>query len=266
MLTPSEGTQVEAVRDQFRKISAALAAQAEVASGTGHAATTGKLRELLIHRFFRPHLPSALSIRSGIIIDSEGHRSRQQDCVIVDGRLPLIDVGSETEALIIAESVIATIEVKSYLSKDELLDALESAAVTKGLLRKGEQVYRKGPAEIHFPKPMPILTYVFAYDGLQLPTASGHVNDFATARHDGGIVPEAICILRQGVLLRSSLIPTVVGSTVKLPSAAGKVELTGQPYQKDALFTFYRRFIDDVMPLRMAVYDIDPYYSATELE
>jgi hypothetical protein len=257
---------VEAVRDQFRKISAALSAQAEVVSGTGHAATTGRLRELLVQRFFRPHLPSALGIRSGVIIDSVGKRSRQQDCVIVDSRLPLIDVGSENEALIIAESVIATVEVKSYLSKGELLDALESAALTKALIRKGEQVYRKGPAEIRIPKPMSILTYIFAYDGLQLPTASSHMNDFATAHKDGGIVPEAICILKQGVLLRSSLMPTITGSTVKLPSAAGKVELTGQPYAKDALFAFYRRFIDDVMPLRMAVYDVDPYYSAADLE
>jgi hypothetical protein len=197
------------VRLQFRRIAKALAAQAEVAGGTGHSSTTGRIRETLVKQFLDPHLPRTLEVRSGIIIDSKGNRSKQQDCVIVDTRLPLIDVGSDTDCLLIAESVVATIEVKSYLGTPELTESLESVALTKSLIRNGEQLYHKGPAEIRVPKPHPILGYIFAYDGLNLNTVSQGVTNFAHERKDGGIVPEVICILQKGVLLRSQLMPVV---------------------------------------------------------
>ena len=253
------------VRLQFRRIAKALAAQAEVAAGTGHASTTGRIRETLIQQFLVPHIPRTLQVRSGVIIDSKGARSRQQDCVIVDTRLPLIDVGSQTDALLIAESAVATIEVKSHLGTSELSDTLESVAQTKALFRSGEQTYHKGGAYLRVPKPFPILAYVFAYDGLNLETVSQALADFAHKRNDGGIVPEAICILQKGVLLRSQLMPVVEGSNVRLPSLK-ETRVTVHPLTKDALFAFYRRFIDDVLPLRMINIDIDGYYQGTDLE
>lgn len=253
------------VRLQFRRIAKALAAQAEVAAGTGHSSTTGRIRETLIQQFLKPHLPRTLEIRSGVIIDSKGNRSKQQDCVIVDTRLPLIDVGSKTDTLLIAESAVATIEVKSHLGTSELADTLESVALTKSLIRSGEQVYHKGPAEIRVPKPYPILAYVFAYDGLNLETVSQKLADFANEQKDGGIVPDAICILQKGVLLRSQLMPVVQGSHVTLPPIK-EMRVTGHPLTKDALFAFYRRLIDDVMPLQMINIDIDGYYQEAGLE
>jgi hypothetical protein len=253
------------VRLQFRRIAKTLAAQGEVAAGTGHAATTGRLREGVIQRFLRPHLPKTLDIRSGVILDSNGNKSKQQDCIIVDTRLPLVDVGSDTDALLIAESVIATLEIKSFLNSQELLSSLESMAITKRLLRKGEQLYRKGPVEIQLPTPLPILTYLFAYDSISFETLVNGISQFARERGDGSITPEAICVLNKGVLLRSTFMPVVQGNHVTLPSIK-ECKLTAQALSKDALFAFYRRLIDDVVPLRMINYDIDGYYSASELE
>jgi len=53
-------------------------------------------------------------------MDAERNQSRQQDCVIVDTRLPLIDIGSDTDSIFVAESVVATIEIKSSLGTSEL--------------------------------------------------------------------------------------------------------------------------------------------------
>src|SRR6516164_3012968 len=51
---------------------------------------------------------------------------------------------------------------------------------------------------------------------------------------------------------------------VQLPSLT-ETELKATPLAKDALFAFYKRIIDDVIPLRIIHYDIDAYY-AGELE
>jgi hypothetical protein len=250
------------VRLQFRRIAQALAAQASVAGGTGHAVTTGLTRETLVKKFLRPHLPQSFDVRSGVIVDAERRQSKQQDCVIVDTRLPLIDIGSETDAIFVAESVVATIEIKSHLGSSELADTLKSVATTKQLARTGQQSYEKAGIGITLNKVMPILTYVFAYDGLELNTIVQHVSDFAHAHADGGLAPEAICVLSKGVVLRSSLMPLVDGRTrnVQLPPTKD-VQLNASPLAKDALFAFYRRFIDDVIPLRIIHYDIDSYYA-----
>jgi hypothetical protein len=162
-------------------------------------------------------LPAHLLIKAGVIIDSTGQRSSQQDCVIVDGRFPLIDVGSDTDALILAESVLATIEVKSNLTKEELLDALEKSARTKKLNRSCVMVYRKGSAVIRLKPAVPINTYIFAFNGSTVQTLFSHTCEFAAKANDGGMVPEGICVLGKGVILRSSLIPTVSEEGVRLP-------------------------------------------------
>lgn len=254
------------VRDQFRKISNLVAAQADVAGGTGDSGTTGKIREIIVQKFLRPHLPKNLDIRSGVIIDQDGKRTNQQDCVILDTRLPLVDVGSDTDAILISESVVATVEVKSFLNKTELFRSLEASALIKSLARKGEHIYQKGPAQIRIPNVQPILTYVFAYDGMELANALEHINNFAIEKQDGGMVPDAMCVLKKGVLLRSPLMPTVAGFSVTLPRADGTLQLTSVPYSKDALLAFYRKLIDDVIPIRIVNYDFDGYYSESELE
>ena len=258
------------IRDHFRKVADLLKVKAAVAGGTGHSSTTGKLRELIIQDFLRPHLPRDFGPLAGVVLDSSGVRSSQQDCLIIDSRFPLIDVGSESEALVIAESVVATIEVKSYLDKGELLDSLAKVVRIKSLKRKGTQEYRKGPALIINPEPLPILAYIFAYDGTSMDTLLGHIDDFAHGKvdgqmHDRSQIVDGICLLNQGVFWTDPLMPSVSGNEVRLPEIS-KPTIWMRPYKRDALFAFYRRLHSDLTYLRMQNYDLDAYYAANELE
>ena len=91
------------------------------------------------------------------------------------------------------------------------------------------------------------------------------IAEFAHARNDGGLAPDAVCLLTKGIGLRSSLMPIVRGQNVTLPPTS-KLEFNVTPLHKDALFAFYRRIIDDVMPLQITNIDLDSYYSMQELE
>ncbi len=258
------------IRDHFRKIADLLKAKADVAGGTGHASTTGYLREQIVKDFLRPHLPRTFDILAGVVLDSTGARSTQQDCLIVDSRFPLIDVGSANEALVIAESVIAAVEVKSYLDKGELLDSLGKAVKIKALKRKGSQEYWKGPARIILPEPLPIPAYIFAYDGTDLNTLLGHIKDFIAGKVDGrghgqSEMVDAICVLNQGVFLTTPSMPTVSGERVTLPPLS-KAEVKMLHYEKDALFAFYQRLHSDLTYLSLQNYDLDAYYEASELQ
>jgi hypothetical protein len=192
-------------------------------------------------------------------------KSRQQDCVLVDTRLPLIDIGSEKDVVLLAESVLATIEIKSYLDSKELESTLESIAATRRLACHGQQIYSKGGVIIKVENVLPILTYIFAYDGLELASIAEGITEFAHAGGDGGLSPDAVCVLKKGIVLRSPAMPVMRGQSVTLPSLS-HAELTFTSLSKDALFAFYRRMIDDVVPLQIINIDLDKYYSMQELE
>jgi hypothetical protein len=261
------------LRFQFRRLADLLAAQAAVAGGTGHAGTTGALRETVVQRFLRPHLPQTIEIRSGVIVDSKGGRSKQQDLILVDNRFPVISVGSETEAVVIAESVLATVEVKSFLSAAELAGCLESSKVTKSLYRSGQHQYEKGGLGFGVAA-LPIHTYVFAFDGANLGTLVEQISTQCAA--DGSYVPDATCVVRKGVITRSPQRPTIKASdrdrdnplvkgSMTLPKI-GEVDIKYIPLEKDALFSFYSRLKDDVIPLKLVHYDLDPYFDDSELQ
>jgi len=203
-----------------------------------------------------------------VIIDSKGSKSRQQDIILVDAGFPTISVGGEREALVIAESVIATIEVKTNLTAAELQSTLEAVTVTKRLFRSGELCYSKRGAEMRFP-PHPILSYVFAFDGATLDTLTRVMFDYCTEENDGGLAPEGICVLTRGTILRASLMPTVKAAenkkdtVVKLPKLGG-VDVTYLPEPKDALLRFYGRLRDEATPLKLINYDLDPYFDADD--
>lgn len=246
----------------FAKI---LAAEAAQAGETGHNATTGKLRELVLHKFLKPRLPKRIQIRSGIIVDPTEKRSKQQDCILVDGEFPLIDVGNDVEAIVVAESVLATIEIKSFLDTARLEEALESIAITKRLERSGSQEYDKKGLKIVLPKPLNILSYVFAFDGLELHTLGNVVKQFAEKHQDSSVCPEAICVLSRGNIQRDSERPVLRGTKVMLPPIKEpkvKFEQDGE----DTLFKFFYRLLDDVQPLRIVKYDLDRYFHDEVLE
>src|SRR5687768_2787357 len=156
---------MEEVREHFRKIARTLHAKSDQAGSIEHNASIGSLREDIIATFLKPLLPRHFEVLCGRIIDSNGAKSSQQDCLVVDTRMPLIDVGSRDMVLAIAESVVATVEVKSYLNKAELIKSLTAADSTNSLRRRGRLHYKKGPVEFVFPEPLPIFTYIFAFDG-----------------------------------------------------------------------------------------------------
>lgn len=254
------------VKMQFRRISAVIAAQAEAGGATGHTSTTGRIREMIVHQFLQPHLPRTRETKAGIIFDSIGGTSAQQDVIIVDTRLPLVDIGAETEAVVMAEAAVATIEVKSFLNTDELKKALKSIARTKALKRRGQHVYEKGGVITKYPDPFPILGYVFAYDGLELDTLLKALNAFATEHNTTAVLPDAVCVLTKGVIYRQPEYATISGPNVQLPPTAQMATLTVEPLKKDALYAFYRRLVDDIVPLRIEHIDLDAFYPGRAME
>jgi hypothetical protein len=92
-----------------------------------HRPAKGELRELFISAVLRSFLTQQFGLGSGVVVNQRGVESNQIDIVIYDNRIVPPLIREQRLGVYPAESVLATIEVKSNLTKAELLKA-ESAA------------------------------------------------------------------------------------------------------------------------------------------
>ena len=193
-----------------------LLATSLIPANSGHSLHKGTPRETFIAQYLEAHLPSNVAIGTGEIIDANsqpGQQRNQYDIVIYKRSFPKLDFGGGISGFLI-ESVIATIEVKSTLTKDEFGTAAKSAYNSKQLAPNTTSVMQIGHVQ---PKHLNIIV---AYDGpanmrtvhgwiateyqnreipyTQLPTDQSRVNTPADAI-------DAVIVLGKGLLYFDNL-------------------------------------------------------------
>ena len=98
-----------------------------------HMGTRGASREETLKKYLSELIPQKYQIGTGIITDIEGTQSKQQDLFIYDAFNSPVFLKRETSVIIPVESVYATIEVKSSLSKETLKQSIENIRSVKQL-------------------------------------------------------------------------------------------------------------------------------------
>ena len=132
-----------------------------VPANSGHSLHKGTPREAFITQFLHDHLSSSVAIGTGEIIDSSsspGAQRNQFDIVIYKKHYPKLHFGGGIDGFLI-ESVIATIEVKSTLSYEGILQSVKAANAAKLLQPSTTRAMRSGWI------PPKVLNFVVAYDG-----------------------------------------------------------------------------------------------------
>lgn len=162
-----------------------LIATSRIPAGAGHPLHKGTPRESFIRNFLEAHLSENLTIGTGEIIDCDskpGESRNQFDIVVYRKNFPKLDFGGGISGFL-AESVVATIEVKSVLDKDGLISAIQAASNAKRLKR-----HSSGGIQMGY-QPPSISSYVVAYDG---PSGMDTVAGWLPGIHDslGIILPE----------------------------------------------------------------------------
>lgn len=138
-----------------------LIAISKIPANSGHSLHKGTPREAFIREFLEKHLNSTVQIGTGEIIDSRSkpnERRNQFDIVIYKRNYPRLDFGGGVNAFL-AESVVATIEVKSTLDKAGIEQSVRAARAAKLLEKNEVKSFSTGYI------PPSILSFVVAYDG-----------------------------------------------------------------------------------------------------
>lgn len=138
-----------------------LLADSKVQANAGHPLHKGTPREIFIRDFLEHHLSEKVAIGTGEIIDANskpGEARNQIDIVIYKREYPKLNFGGGISGFL-AESVIATIEVKSVLDEAAMRQSISTARNIKALQKNLVTSFSTGY------QPPSILNYVVAYDG-----------------------------------------------------------------------------------------------------
>jgi hypothetical protein len=98
-----------------------------------HRGLKGRAREIFITNLLEPFLYPTMGICTGIVVDSLDHQSKQIDVIIYDKQVVPPILMKEGEGIIPCESVLASIEIKSQLTRDELRNGILNAISIKQL-------------------------------------------------------------------------------------------------------------------------------------
>lgn len=125
------------VHDYFAQIATELKERSDrVRLGfSTHRPTAGENREGIVVDFLREYLPKAFGVDSGLILSKSGEVSSQADIVVVDQSCNAPLYPSNAKRLWLVESVYALVEVKTTLSPNDIMDAVQKCRRFKTLPR-----------------------------------------------------------------------------------------------------------------------------------
>ncbi|MGN2435104.1 DUF6602 domain-containing protein [Pseudomonas syringae] len=172
----------------------ALNAQYEMSNVLGHSVTAGSARERLIQDFLIAHLPKMTSIVSGVIIDSNGQRSKQQDIVLMLRSMPRLPFTSGHD-LIFQEGAVATFEIKTQITPatlDTIASNIESVNKLVPSTLEGVEL-----GNLDWPSAK-ILNVVLTYGGSELDTIERKLIGLPITGQ-----PDVYFYLTRGILIRN---------------------------------------------------------------
>ena len=108
------------LKSHFEAIESKLKAQFDMTHNMGHATNKGSSREVFIKEFLKHHLSERIGIGTGEIIDANskpGDARNQHDIIIYKNDYPKLHFDNSDIDIFLAESVLATIEIKSTLDE-----------------------------------------------------------------------------------------------------------------------------------------------------
>jgi len=101
-----------------------------------NAQTIGRNGEIPLLTFLNNYLPHTLKAVSGHFMTPDAVRSPQIDILILDSRYPLLGFNADGTVLAMAHSVVKIIEVKTNLTKKDLIKAESNFSKIRALIGK----------------------------------------------------------------------------------------------------------------------------------
>ncbi|MFC7472736.1 DUF6602 domain-containing protein [Dankookia sp. GCM10030260] len=130
-----------------------------------HRGNKGAAREQELRNFFDKNLPDKFSVSQGEAVDLLGSSSQQFDLLIYDNTINF-PFSNDAVSILPAEAVLATVEIKSKLTAEEIKKCIDSSRKLRKLKPFGRELAGSnvGDAVKNKPKQCRYFHCVFAYE------------------------------------------------------------------------------------------------------
>lgn len=252
------------IKKVFSGISSKLLNDFSISSEINHQGNKGSYRESSLKEFLLSgRLPKRFGIGTGEIIGRTKNVSKQSDLIIFDQLDGISFIYNDDIQVYPIESVFGVIEVKSSLSKVELIKALDNIKSVKSLV-PDESYTEKGSFftnTLKRPRPFGI---IFAYSLCNNSLESLLINVQGWEKeNDKEFWSNLIVILNEGIIYHH-------GNTMKSASLFTNDEILNAvsasylAYKEDTLFHFYSTLIDLCASTHLGSININSYFEPAE--
>jgi hypothetical protein len=253
------------VKKVFRGISSKLSSDFEISSEINHNGNKGAYRESALREFLLSgRLPKRFGIGSGEIIGPARNVSKQSDLIIYDQLDGVSLIYDENIQVYPVECVFGVIEVKSRLSKAELIMSLNNIKSVKSLAP--EEVFTKNPnawmtVTQERPRPFGII-FAYSLAGNSLESLRENLAEWEK-ENDQRYWPNLVVVLGEGILLHA-------GEGLRNMSLFSNDEILKAQYvsylayKKDTLLHFYSVLIDLCANTQLGPVNLKRYQNPAE--
>jgi len=230
------------VRKIFRKIAAKLSADFDISAEVHHNGSKGAIRENVFRTFLDQRLPGLYATGSGEIVGPRNDTSLQCDLILYDRLRGVPLVYDDVTQVYPIECVYGTIEVKSHLSKDKLIEGLEQIRSVKELAPEEQAVFSPMPGVTSSsarPRPFGML-FAYKLGDNSLKSLVANIREWEeSVPHQ--YWPNLVVVLHEGLIYHANSI----GRALFLNDLIRKdTRPTYLAYGEDALFHAYAAILD----------------------
>jgi len=225
-------------RALFQNIAKGMHADFQSSAQILHSGSKGTVRENVLKQFLEEgRLPERYAIGSGEVVGRVKDTSRQCDLLIYDRENGVTLLYDRDVQVYPIDCVYGIIEVKSALSKGELIDSLEKIKTLKEMA-PNEAVDRPlgGGLRMQHARPRPFgMVFAYSLAGNSLESLCQNLSEWGKDIPPS-YWPNYICVLNEGVILHKGAHNENCIDSDKISSVCWPIWLA---YKEDSLFQFY---------------------------
>jgi len=247
----------------FRKISSKLLDDFEISGEINHNVSKGTHRENALKEFLQKgRLPMKYGIGSGEIIGRATNVSKQSDLIIYDQLNGFSLIYDEQTQVYPIECVAGVVEVKSTLTKTELLKSLENIKSVKSLApNETTSMSIAGMVKMGYKRPTPFGA-VFAYS-LGKNSLDSLVKNLSKWEQGNPreLWPNVIAVLNEGLIFHYGDGLRAVFSNEEILKSQFPSSIQ---YKNDTLFKFYAALLDLCAGTNLGPVELERYFDGSE--
>ena len=228
----------------FKKLSQKLLADFEISSQVFHPGVKGDFREDSLVKFLEDgKLPQKYGIGSGLIVSPSEQESNQSDLIIYDRHKCPAWMFSERVQVFPIEGIYGIIEVKSRLSKANLLDGLAKIERLRSMVPKRTNLFPFG------------MTFGYHLDGNSLDSLKQNLIDYQKEKPTL-FRPNLVVVLEEGVIFQ---LGRGLNRILRIENFTEATYPEAFWFKKDTLFEFYSALFSILSTTHLEDVDVANY-------